>query len=176
LRLPEQRSDLMAPMALSTVDPFSGRGSRWRERLGVTFDSNLAPGIGADALGHRVAASSAFSDRVPSQIIGALYFDSSLDVGAGLSAGDRPVYPLEMGSGYVSIPTPSKRTAWTSDRPRRRRWSSPANDPQLYELTRVDARSTSSSAGCDGRGRQLGRRARSRPGSGSWSLASRSWT
>jgi L-alanine-DL-glutamate epimerase-like enolase superfamily enzyme len=46
--------------------------------LGVTFGSNLELGIGAAALAHTIAAAAVVSPVVPSDLIGPLYFDSSL--------------------------------------------------------------------------------------------------
>jgi len=46
--------------------------------LGVTFGSNLELGIGAAALAHTIAASPVVSPVVPSDLIGPLYFESSL--------------------------------------------------------------------------------------------------
>ena len=46
--------------------------------LGVTFGSNLELGIGAAALAHTIAASAVVSPVVPSDLIGPLYFESSL--------------------------------------------------------------------------------------------------
>ena len=46
--------------------------------LGVTFGSNLELGIGAAALAHTIAATPVVSPVVPSDLIGPLYFESSL--------------------------------------------------------------------------------------------------
>jgi L-alanine-DL-glutamate epimerase-like enolase superfamily enzyme len=46
--------------------------------LGVTFGSNLELGIGAAAMAHVIAASPVVSSLVPSDLIGPLYFESSL--------------------------------------------------------------------------------------------------
>jgi muconate cycloisomerase len=46
--------------------------------LGVTFGSNLELGIGAAALAHTIAASPVLSNVVASDLIGPLYFESSL--------------------------------------------------------------------------------------------------
>src|SRR5262249_37001779 len=46
--------------------------------LGVTFGSNLELGIGAAALAHASAAAPGLSPVVPSDLIGPLYFESSL--------------------------------------------------------------------------------------------------
>jgi muconate cycloisomerase len=46
--------------------------------LGVTFGSNLELGIGAAALAHVIAASPVLSPLVPADLIGPLYFESSL--------------------------------------------------------------------------------------------------
>ena len=46
--------------------------------LGVTFGSNLELGIGAAALAHAIAATPVLSPVVPSDLIGPLYFESSL--------------------------------------------------------------------------------------------------
>jgi muconate cycloisomerase len=46
--------------------------------LGVTFGSNLELGVGAAALAHTIAASPVLSPLVPADLIGPLYFQSSL--------------------------------------------------------------------------------------------------
>jgi muconate cycloisomerase len=46
--------------------------------LGVTFGSNLELGVGAAALAHAIAASPVLSPLVPTDLIGPLYFESSL--------------------------------------------------------------------------------------------------
>jgi L-alanine-DL-glutamate epimerase-like enolase superfamily enzyme len=46
--------------------------------LGVTFGSNLELGVGAAALAHVIAASPVLSSLVPADLIGPLYFESSL--------------------------------------------------------------------------------------------------
>jgi L-alanine-DL-glutamate epimerase-like enolase superfamily enzyme len=46
--------------------------------LGVTFGSNLELGIGSAALAHAIAASPLVSPLVPADLIGPLYFESSL--------------------------------------------------------------------------------------------------
>jgi len=46
--------------------------------LGVTFGSNLELGVGAAALAHVIAASPVLSPLVPADLIGPLYFESSL--------------------------------------------------------------------------------------------------
>jgi L-alanine-DL-glutamate epimerase-like enolase superfamily enzyme len=46
--------------------------------LGVTFGSNLELGVGAAALAHAIAASPVLSPLVPADLIGPLYFESSL--------------------------------------------------------------------------------------------------
>jgi len=67
--------------------------------LGVSYGSNLELGIGAAAIAHTAAATRHLSSVVPADLIGPLYFESSMVEDAGFVAWDGATVPSGPGLG-----------------------------------------------------------------------------
>ena len=67
--------------------------------LAVSFGSNLELGIGAAAMAHAAAATRELSPIVPADLIGPLYFESTMVEDAGFVGWDSATVPSGVGLG-----------------------------------------------------------------------------